>query len=453
MSSKTSLLLQRPLDEPLAWLSDNKKPTTVSGQQFLWHVNQVAQQLPEKSEYSINLCDNRYLLLVSICAMILRKQCTLLPPNKNVATQQDLQERYNNAYVLHDGKVELAPQIQQISLADFDLTQTGVAENFQVDLDQVALISFTSGSTGFSKANIKTWRTLQQSTQINVRHMLPEQSMTLYHLATVPGQHMWGLETSVLMSLFANVCLVDAKPLFPNDILTLLQKIPSPVGLISTPLHLRALNISARDMDSVPELSHVLTATAPIQNSLAKELENRFNTTVTEVYGCSEVGSMAYRKPSQNDNWTQFEGLKFAFKGTQASVSTNYLPEPVTLDDQLEALNETQFKLVGRSTDQIKIAGKRGSLFEVNRVLNNFDGVIDGVVIFPEQTRLVPRLIALVVLKDPELKPDLQNYFREHLDAAFVPRPILLVDKLPREENGKLNKSVLHDFYLSLKND
>ena len=162
---------------------------------------------------------------------------------------------------------------------------------------------------------------------------------------------------------------------------------------------------------------------------------------------------MAYRNPSQKDNWTQFDGLKFTFKGTQASVSTNYLPEPVTLDDQLETLNETQFKLVGRSTDQIKIAGKRGSLFEVNRVLNNFDGVIDGVVIFPEQTRLVPRLIALVVLKDPELKPDLQNHFREHLDAAFVPRPIFLVDKLPREENGKLNKSVLHDFYLSLKND
>ena len=65
MSSKTSLLLQRPIDEPLAWLSDNKKPTTVSGQQFLWHVNQVAQQLPEKSEYSINLCDNRCLLYTS----------------------------------------------------------------------------------------------------------------------------------------------------------------------------------------------------------------------------------------------------------------------------------------------------------------------------------------------------------------------------------------------------
>jgi len=89
----------------------------------------------------------------------------------------------------------------------------------------------------------------------------------------------------------------------------------------------------------------------------------------------------------------------------------------------------------------------------VNRVLNTFDGLLDGVVIFPEQKRLVPRLVAIVVLRESNQKSALQAHFRQHLDAAFVPRPIFLVDELPRQENGKLNKAALTDFYqqLSLK--
>jgi len=62
----------------------------------------------------------------------------------------------------------------------------------------------------------------------------------------------------------------------------------------------------------------------------------------------------------------------------------------------------------------------------------------------------VPRLVALVVLKATAEKTDLQQHFRKHLDSAFVPRPILLVDKLPRQDNGKLNKAELTNFYHEL---
>ena len=456
MSSATSYLLQRPLDAPVAWLSGASgfdkadAGRTILGQQFLSHVHRVAQKLPANVNYAVNLCDNRYLFLVSLCAVILRKQSNLLPPNKNTTTQQDLCQRYENAYLLHDGQVDLAPNIQQVSLRDIDLSEKGVGANFDVELDHVALISFTSGSTGASKANIKTWRTLQQSSLINAQHMLPNDNDTFYHLATVPGQHMWGLETSVIMSLFAKVCLIDARPLFPHDILQILHQMPAPRVLVSTPLHLRALSITATESQPLPSLANVLTATAPIEQALAKKIEQQFMTQVVEVYGCSEVGSMASREPAKTDVWTQFEGLNFQQESDKTCVSTEYLPAPVFLDDQLDFVANQQFKLQGRSSDQIKIAGKRGSLYDVNRVLNTFEGLVDGIVIFPEQTRLVPRLVALVVLKDESKKAELQAHFRQHLDAAFVPRPILLVEKLPRQENGKLNKAALVEFYQSL---
>jgi len=292
----------------------------VTGKQFLFDVNQVAQRLPSNCNYVINLCDNRYLFLVSICAAIVCRKCNLLPPNKNTVTQTELHNRYNGSYILHDGCVELALGIEQTNLADFKWsnTPTEKVENSEIALEQIALISFTSGSTGVPKANLKTWRTLQQSSLINAQHMLPEQDQTFYHLATVPGQHMWGLETSVVMALFANVCLVDAQPLFPHDILKILSSMPLPRVLIATPLHLRALSLSLTEHEqSRPKIARILTATSPIDEALAAKIEQQFTTTIREVYGCSEVGSMAWRTPSKTSVWTHFTGLRFQQKAEQ----------------------------------------------------------------------------------------------------------------------------------------
>jgi acyl-coenzyme A synthetase/AMP-(fatty) acid ligase len=61
--------------------------------------------------------------------------------------------------------------------------------------------------------------------------------------------------------------------------------------------------------------------------------------------------------------------------------------------------------------------------------------------------------VAIVVLEEEANKQALKNHFRTYLDAAFVPRPILLVDALPREENGKLIKSKLLNFYYELSRE
>ena len=464
MLAQTSLLLQRPMDAPVAWLTEamtNKlcqvanRPRQVTGWQFLNDVNKVSKQLPCDCRYAINLCDNRYLFLVSLCAVIVRQHCNLLPPNKNLLTQEKLFNEYEGSYILHDGCVEIAPNIASVDLNDIDWSEQlnkDDINNVEIALNHIALISFTSGSTGESKANLKTWRTLHKSSLINAQHMLRNQEQTFYHLATVPGQHMWGLETSVIMALFANVCLVDNRPLFPHDILQTLANMPEPRILISTPLHLRALSLNASDQQhTLPSLEQVLTATAPIDQVLSEKIEEQFSTTVKEVYGCSEVGSMASREPSKTEVWTHFEGLDFQqMDERRVTVSTDYLPEPILLDDHVTLMPNRKFTLDGRNSDQIKIAGKRGSLYEVNRVLNSFDGLVDGVVIFPQQNRLVPRLVALVVLTGQADKKALQAHFRQNLDAAFVPRPILLVDKLPRQENGKLDKSALLGFYQQL---
>ena len=159
---------------------------------------------------------------------------------------------------------------------------------------------------------------------------------------------------------------------------------------------------------------------------------------------------MAVRQTAKSDRWEKFDKLNFEIaESGEVKVTAAHLNAPVILEDAIKMHNADHFSLRGRVSDQVKVAGKRGSLHEVNAVLATFDGLIDGTVIFPEQSKTVPRLVALVVLRDGVDKKSLTKHFRQHLDPAFVPRPILLVDELPREESGKLAKAKVLDLYQS----
>ncbi|MBX2847755.1 MAG: AMP-binding protein [Acidiferrobacterales bacterium] len=455
--SEFAALINRKSEDRIAWLSKPLPPLKLSAgaviaQQFIEHVTALATKLPDaqlNDAYCINLCHNRYLFMVTFCAVVLRQHTNLLPSNKNVATQSRLHERYQGAYIVHDGLTELYGDIKAIDLQNLDISDADSSDIPKINLDHIAAISFTSGSTGDAKAIVKTWRTFVASTEINARYMLPNSQDTFYHLATVPSQHMWGLETTVLMAMFANVCLVDAQPFFPPDIFALLKQLPQPKCLVTTPLHLRAIQSSKVDETSI---QNVLVATAPLNIELAQSIEHKLNTQVREVYGCSEVGSMSIRRPAQQQQWQRFAGLEFVpQENGNTLVQAAHISEDVVLDDQITLLDDQTFLLSGRKTDQINIAGKRGSLLEVNNVLMKFPGLQDGVVIFPEQDRTVPRLVALVVLDRDANKEALREHFNHYLDAAFVPRPILIVDALPREENGKLKKQKVLDLYHQLR--
>lgn len=457
--SEFSALIGRQPEEQIAWLSKplltlNGMTGRVNAQQFLSHVLDLAEQLPQtqsesQNAHCINLCHNRYLFMVTFCAVIVRQHTNLLPSNKNIATQHRLYERYSNTYIVHDGLPDLASDIHAVNLQDLTLNAGFERDIPQIDLQQIAAISFTSGSTGDAKPIIKTWRTFTASTEINARYMIPNRQAIFQHLATVPSQHMWGLETTVLLALFANVSLVDAQPFFPQDIFELLDQLPNPKSIVTTPLHLRAINNSNV---GTAELESILVATAPLSLELAGSIERKHNTQVREVYGCSEVGSMSIRRPAQSEKWQRFDGLNFiSQEDGNTLVTASHIPEEILLDDQITILDDDYFLLAGRKTDQINIAGKRGSLLEVNKVLMKFSGLVDGVVIFPEQNRAVPRLVALVVLPTTTNKEELRKHFSKYLDSAFVPRPIMVVDSLPREDSGKLIKSKLLELYESLR--
>ena len=129
-------------------------------------------------------------------------------------------------------------------------------------------IAFTSGSTGRAKPNPKRWSELLSGAHQAQQRFGLTAGLTV--VATVPPQHMYGLETSIMAPLASGVCVHAGRPFFPEDVRTALQEAAPRRVLITTPVHLQAcLRADLR----WPELAWIVSATAPLSVDLAAHAE------------------------------------------------------------------------------------------------------------------------------------------------------------------------------------
>jgi acyl-coenzyme A synthetase/AMP-(fatty) acid ligase len=68
-------------------------------------------------------------------------------------------------------------------------------------------------------------------------------------------------------------------------------------------VQLRALLSAAQPL---PALAQVISATAPLPVELAREAEAAWGTRVLEIFGATEVGSIASRRTVEGDAWRTY---------------------------------------------------------------------------------------------------------------------------------------------------
>ncbi len=400
--------------------------------QFIAEARSLAEKLPD-NPFVINLHADRYLYLRAFCAALLAGQCTLMPPNRQAATLESLSESYPGTYVLGQGGEETLPCVS----AD----DASVPE---IPDQQLAAIAFTSGSTGTPRPNRKYWRTFCAGTRSNATMVLDDATSCVNMLATVPPQHMWGMETSILLPLFAAVAISDVTPFYPQDIADALDALPEPKVLVSSPIHLEALMKSGVRTRSI---SKILTATAPLSRELAAALEASLGTRVQDVFGCSESGILATRRTALDEEWRYSTIFTLTMTGEGVVISAEHLPEDVLLPDIIELTAKDRFRWVGRQQDMVNIAGKRGSLADMNLRLREIPGIVDGVIFEPDTG--TGRLAALVTAPDLNVS-DILGALRSRIDPVFLPRPVIRVSELPRLETGKIRIDAVRALFAEL---
>ncbi|MEO6103665.1 MAG: AMP-binding protein, partial [Pseudoxanthomonas sp.] len=361
---------------------------------FLGHVRGVASALPS-GRHAVNLCEDRYRFLVAFCAVALRGQVTLLPPSRAPAVVVDVLAQYADSYSLGDGLLEAVPPGHWL-LPEPLPSLEGPAP--LIDESAVVAIGFTSGSTGHPKPNPKTWVAFCASTGQNLAALrdLWQGHEMAHVVATVPPQHMYGMELSVLLPLLGPAGLHTGRPFFPGDVAKALAEAPEPRLLATTPVHLRALVESGVRL---PPLCGIVSATAPLSQELAAAAEQSFGCEVREMFGSTETCVIARRRTASESAWTPLPRVSVQPKPDGTLVFAAHLPQPVALADLVEVEEDGRFHLRGRQADLLEIAGKRASLGDLTRRLISIPGVVDGVMLQLDETdaRGVARVAALVV--------------------------------------------------------
>ncbi len=443
--STLPLIAHRRADAIVAW----RDGSPVSAAQFLGDAAHIAGLLPA-GRHVLNLCGDRYQFAVSLAACILSGRVSLLPSTHTPETVRQMQAIAADVFCIadHDGHgVDLRtvryPESLPCAVADAAIPA--------IDCAQVVAQVFTSGSTGTPLPHAKHWGTLVR----NVRAEAERLDIGPGHaiLGTVPPQHMYGLESTVLMPLQSGAALEGGRPFYPADICAALERLPQPRVLVTTPYHLRAL---LTDQTTLPAVDRLVLATAPLARELAVEAEARFGAPLLEIYGCTETGQLASRRTAIDIAWEMLPGVGLRRDGQGFRAEGGHIDAPTTLGDVIEPVGDgpvwTRFLLHGRHADLVNIAGKRSSLAYLNHQLNAIPGVKDGVFLPPREDRAdgIGRLTALVVA--PELSPaELTRALRERIDPVFLPRPLLFVDTLPRNATGKLPAQIAEDLLASLQ--
>ncbi len=433
MSLSTQPLTDHPTpDSVVAWQPDGP----VSRDRFLADVSHLAGLLPAGG-HILNICQNRYHFLVGLGAAIVSGRVSLLPSTLTPEAITRLRSETPDLFCLHDGHPDAIALPGLAFPPPLPLTGRNLPVP-EIPVDQVVAHVYTSGSTGIPLTHHKTWGALVTNA-LSEAERLGARGHAL--VGTVPPQHMYGFESTVLISLHGGAAAWSGRPFYPADITVALAAVPPPRALVTTPFHLRTLLDAGVE---VPPMDFILSATAPLSEELAARAESTLGAPLHEIYGCTETGQLASRRSTATRAWHLLGEVRLSPAGDGHVASGGHVEGIVPINDVVELTDERHFLLHGRNADLVNIAGKRTSLAWLNQQLAGLPGVHDGVFFMPDEEPddHVTRLCACVVAPGHTAR-SLLDALRTRIDPVFLPRPLIFTDTLPRNAASKMPRASL----------
>lgn len=353
-----------------------------------------------------------------------------------------------------------------------------------VDLDDPVLGSqmlYTSGTTGRPKGVFRDDASLSTAVAL-ARQAYRDGNV---HLLTGPLYHAAPLLFSLNAPLVAGVPVVLMPAWDPEEALRLIERHRvTHTHMVPTMFHqLLALPHETRARYDVSSLRNVLHGAAPCPVGVKQRLIEWLGPVVYEYYAATEglgtwvdsrtwlrkpgtvgrpvpddqvlVGDEdAHRLPADEVGlvWFKASEVPFEYFGDRAKTDASYRGRYFTLGDMGYLDDEGFLFLTDRSANLIISGGVNIYPAEVDAVLLDHTAVADAAVIGVPDDEWGEEVLAVIevragVVASPELADDLFAFCRERLAHFKCPRRVEFVDRLPRQDNGKIYKRLLRDRY------
>jgi long-chain acyl-CoA synthetase len=329
------------------------------------------------------------------------------------------------------------------------------------------LLKITSGTTGTPRAvRVRQSHLLADCRNIcDTMRIRPED----VNFGVIPFAHSYGFSNLVTPLLVQGTALVCSTDRMPRAICKHLDSSGATV-FPATPALFQALgSLSDARMPSAIRLC--ISAGAPLAPGISRQFYGRFQQKIHSFYGSSECGGIAYDRsdernlapgfvgtPMRGVEVTRFEQDRIAVSGP--NVSDGYFPEPDAavlgggrfVPGDIVEWSKSGLRLIGRVSDIVNIAGKKVHPSIVEEHLRKLPGVIDTIVFgIPSATRNED-LVAYVVVSNRLSRLILENHCRDGLEGWQVPREFRIVEALPFNQRGKINRAELSKIHIESEN-
>lgn len=310
------------------------------------------------------------------------------------------------------------------------------------DIDFAAMF-FTSGSTGFPTGAFKS----KENIETDMEALLLE--FGNFHIekvvATVPFIHIYGFLAALLLPLKLDVDLVFKEHFLPHD---LLESAKPHHLVVTTPLYIKSL----LRLDEAKNLSETIfiSSTGPLPAEIAKEFTDKFNTTLIQLFGSTECGSIAFKK-QDDTRWTPFNSVVATLNHEGLlHIKSPFISQTLWQEGFVQTGGSIQsfdyatmengtFQLIGRSSNIVKIAGKRYSTIQIEEILEAIEGIKKALVHVRHKNQELKDEVILIFLettRNISLKEIKQN-IKQKLGKINIPIELKVVDKISMTLMGK----------------
>jgi acyl-CoA synthetase (AMP-forming)/AMP-acid ligase II len=294
-------------------------------------------------------------------------------------------------------------------------------------------------------------------------------------VVAAPMFHAWGFGQLAISATMC--CTVVMRRRFDPEATLELVESSGASGLAVVPVMLeRIVDLPAATLDSysLRSLRFVTASGSRMRPDAVLGFMDRFGDTVHNSYNATEAGLISTATPADlrvapdtagrpvlgtdlrivDDNGREVpQGevgritvlSESAFEGYTSGDSKDFQDDYMVSGD-LGRLDEAgRLYVVGRDDEMIVSGGENVYPLEVEQTLNEHSDVVEAAVIGVDDQDFGQRLEAYVVLRDnaSATTDDLKKHVKAHLAGYKVPRRVVVLDDLPRNDTGKVLKREL----------
>ncbi|ARE41370.1 Acetoacetyl-CoA synthetase [Rhodovulum sp. P5] len=346
--------------------------------------------------------------------------------------------------------------------------------------DDLAAFLYTSGTTGRSKGAMLTQKNLLSNAQALADTWRFTADDVLLH--ALPIFHSHGLFVAINVTLLAGGAMI-LLPKFDTD--AVIANLPKATTMMGVPtFYTRLLDDDRFTRDLVGHMRLFVSGSAPLLAETHRQFEDRTGHRILERYGMTETnmntsnpydgervaGTVGLPLPGVEVKVCDAEGAAVApgeigvieVRGPNVFKGYWQMPEKTAeelredgffITGDLGLIDDRGYvHIVGRAKDLIISGGYNIYPKEIELVLDDQPGVLESAVIGVPHPDFGESVVAVLV-PAPGESPDIEAIaavLRERLAGFKQPRHFEVVDELPRNTMGKVQKNVLRDRYAAL---